>query len=134
MIHQENHDDQRSKIIMRLLFTILIIAVAAGIAEWFAPWWTIAIVACIAGFVSRLSSGKAFLAGFCAIALLWLIFALWRDIPNQHILSARMAQLFKLPSYALFIAVTSLLGGLIGGLATWSGAHLKRLLQPVGDY
>jgi len=115
---------------MRLLLTILIIATMAAIAEWFAPWWMAAIVACVAGYASRLSTGKAFLAGFCGIALLWLTFALWRDIPNHHILSTRMAQLFKLPSYILFIVVTAFLGGVLGGLAAWSGAHLRKLFHP----
>ena len=115
---------------MRFLLTILTIAVAAAITEWFAPWWTAAIVAAIAGYVSSLSTGKAFLAGFCGIALLWLVFALWRDIPNNHILSTRMAQLFTLSSYVLYILVTGVIGGIVGGLSAWSGAHLRFLLRP----
>lgn len=112
---------------MRLLFTIFIIAVASAIAEWFAPWWIIAVVAVVAGFLSRLSTGKAFLAGFSGIALLWLVVALYRDLPNDHILSARMAQLFSLPSFGLFIAVIVLIGGIVGGLSAWSGAQIRRL-------
>ena len=126
MMDHENHENQRSKIIMRLLLTILIIAIFAGIAEWFAPWWTAAIVACVAGYASRLSTGKAFLAGFCGIALLWLVFALWRDIPNEHILSTRMAQLFKLPSHMLYLMVTALVGAIVGGLAGWSGSLIRQ--------
>ena len=110
---------------MRFLVIILIIAVVAGLIEWVAPWWSVAIVAGIAGAMSRLSPGKAFLAGFCGIALLWLFFALWRDIPNHHILSTRMAQLFNVPSYLLFIVVTSLVGGIIGGLAALSGRLIR---------
>lgn len=113
---------------MRLLISIIIITVLAGFAEWFAPWWAAAIVAGIVGLYQP-STGKAFLVGFCGIALLWLGFSLWRDIPNEHILSTRMALLFKLPSFALYLGVTALLGGLIGGLSAWSGAHLKRIIQ-----
>jgi hypothetical protein len=112
---------------MRLILTILIIAVVASIAELFLPWWSAALLAAIAGYTSSFSTGKAFLAGFCGIALLWLAVMLYRDIPNGHILSARMAQLFKLPSYALYMFVTVLTGGMIGGLAAWSGAHLRKL-------
>jgi hypothetical protein len=114
---------------MRLFLTILTIAVIAAISEWFFPWWTAAIVAGAAAYAARLFPGKAFLAGFCGVALLWLAFALYREMPNHHILSARMAQLFHLPSYALYIAVTALIGGLAGGLAAWSGAQLRILLR-----
>jgi hypothetical protein len=114
---------------MRFLLSIVIIAIFGAIIEWFFPWWTIAIVALALGYLSKLSTWKAFLAGFCGIALLWLGFALWRDIPNQHILSSRMALLFKLPSFGWYLAVTAILGGLIGGLSAWSGVHLKRMIQ-----
>ncbi|MEO6830900.1 MAG: hypothetical protein ABI378_01615 [Chitinophagaceae bacterium] len=113
---------------MRFVLSILLLALVAGFAEWFAPWWTAAIVAFIIGLYQP-TTGKAFLAGFCGIALLWLGFALWRDIPNEHILSTRMALLFKLPSFGLYLSVTAILGGLIGGLAAWSGAQLKRVNQ-----
>ncbi len=115
---------------MRLLITTLLIAITAGIAEWFAPWWTVALVAGIAGYVSGLSSGRAFIAGSCGIALLWLSFTLYRDMPNDHILTTRMAQLFSLPSSVLFITVTALIGGIVGGLAAWGGAHLRLFAYP----
>ena len=116
---------------MRFLLTILTIAVTAAIAEYILPWYFIAITAFIIGINARLTTAKAFLAGFIAIATLWLIFTLIADIPNHHILSTRMAKLFKLPHYTLYIAVTSLIGGLVGGLSTWSGAHLRRLFNPI---
>jgi hypothetical protein len=114
---------------MRLLLAITIIASTAGIAEYAVglPWFFTAILACTVGLNSHLTTARAFLAGFIAIATLWLLFALIRDIPNHHILSTRMAQLFKLPHYSLYIALTSLIGGLAGGLSAWSGAHLRRL-------
>ena len=115
---------------MRLLLTILLIAIAAAVAEWFFPWWTAAVVAGAVVYVAKLSAGKAFGAGFCGIALLWLAFALYRDIPNHHILSIRMAQLFHLPGYSLFIAVTVFIGGIVGGIGAWSGAQLRKLLRP----
>jgi hypothetical protein len=117
---------------MRLLLTIVQIAVIAAIAEYFLPWYFIAIAAFIVGIGTKLSTGRAFLAGFIAIATVWLIFALIADIPNHHILSSRMAQLFKLPHYSLYIAVTVLIGGLVGGLSAWSGAHLRKLTNPHG--
>ncbi len=109
---------------MKLLLSIILIALLAGMAEWLAPWWSLAVVAALVAFLLKLRPGKAFLAGLLGIGLLWLGVVLWRDIPNGHILSARLAKLFKLPGYALFIAVTAVLGGLIGGLSAWAGAQL----------
>jgi hypothetical protein len=109
---------------MKLLLSILLIALLAGIAEWFAPWWSLAAAAAMVAFLLKLRPGKAFLAGFLGIGLLWLGFVLWRDIPNGHILSERLAKLFKLPNHTLFIVVTAVLGGLLGGLSAWAGAQL----------
>ena len=74
-----------------------------------------------------LTPGKAFLAGFMGIGLSWMTVFLWRDIPNQHILSERMGNLFGLPSHVLFLLVTVVIGALLGGLGSWSTALLRRL-------
>jgi hypothetical protein len=115
---------------MRLLLTIIIIAIAAAIAEWTtAIWWTAALVAGIGGLVSKLRTGEAFLAGFWGIAVMWLTFALWHDMANHHLLSQKMAQLLHLPSYLLYIIVTFLLGGVAGGLPAWAGAQLRVMFR-----
>jgi hypothetical protein len=110
---------------MRIFLTIVLIALLALLLEWFAPWWTALLVAAVIGFASGLRPGKAFLAGLLGIGILWLAVALFRDIPNQHILSQRMAMLFALPSFWLYIAVTAVFGGLLGGASAWSAALLR---------
>jgi hypothetical protein len=111
---------------MKFLITIILIAVCSAVAEYFLPWWTIAIVAFMVAIAMPLKPGKAFLSGFVGIALFWLCAALMKDIPNEHILSSRMAVLFfKKPNYDLFILVTVLVGGLVGGMAAWSGALIR---------
>ena len=116
---------------MRLLLTILTIAILGAVAEWTTSvWWTAALVAGIAGAVCRLRTGEAFLAGFWGVALLWLSFVLWKDIANHHLLSARMAKVIHLPSYLLYIIVTFIVGGIVGGLPAWAGAHLRKLFMP----
>lgn len=114
---------------MRKLITILIIALLAGIATWFLPWWMIAVVCFLIAVVMQLTPKKGFGAGFWGIALLWLAVILFRDIPNDHILSARMAKVFSLPHYSLFILVTLLIGGLVGGLAGWAGGWMNKAFR-----
>lgn len=107
---------------MRFLLATISIAVLSGIAELFLPWWIISVVAFVIAFLFRFRPGKSFLAGFCGIAIFWLTAALFCDIPNEHILSHRMAELFHLPGYLLFMLVTAVVGGLVGGMAAMAGS------------
>jgi len=111
---------------MKLIGSVILVGILSAVAELLLPWWSVAIVCFIVAVFARQGGARAFLMGFLGIGLLWLVEALVRDIPNHHILSTRMAAIFKLPSYGLFIVVTIVIGGLVGGLAAWSGA----LLQP----
>ncbi len=111
---------------MKFLITVVTIAVLSGIAEQFAPWWSVAVVAFIVSLFLVQRPGKSFLAGFCGVALCWLSIALFLDVANEHILSSRMAGLFHLPGYGSFMAVTVCLGGLVGGLAAWAAALIKK--------
>ena len=63
------------------------------------------------------------------IGLFWLTACIIHDSANGHILSARMAALFHLPNYVMFIVVTVFIGGLVGGLSAWAGA----LIRPKND-
>ena len=110
---------------MKQLFSILLIAILSAIATAFFPWWMVAIVTF--SVVALVRPTRPFLIGFAGVALFWLALILMRDIPNQHILSQRMSKLFSLPHYSIFIIVDVLLGGLVGGLAAWSAAAMRKL-------
>jgi hypothetical protein len=99
---------------MRFLYSILIVAVLSAVAEYFLPWWSMAVVCFLVAIFMKWSGRKSFLMGFCGVGMLWLILALLRDVA-----------LFHLPNYGLFILVTVIIGGLVGGLAAWAGALLS---------
>lgn len=109
---------------MKFLVTVILIALLCFAAEWLLPWWSIAVVTFVISHFAGHRPGRSFWSGFSSVGLCWLIAALWRDIPNNHILSTRMAALFHLPDYMLFIVVTVFVGALIGGLSAWAGALL----------
>lgn len=111
---------------MRALNTTILTIAACALAEWLMPWWTVALVAFVIAILAALRPGKAFLTGFLGVGLWWLIAALYRDIPNHHILTTRMAGVFSLPSYWLYILVTVIIGGLTGGMAAAAGALVNR--------
>ena len=111
---------------MRLLLTILLIAVLSFIAGLYLPWWSIALVSFLVAFLIPQGMGRSFLSGFLGILLLWGILALWIDIKNESILSQKIAQLFPLGgSSVLMILVAAIIGALVGGFAAMSGASLR---------
>ena len=110
---------------MRFLAGVILIAVLSAVAEYFLPWWSIAIVAFLVSLFMGYKPGRSFMAGFSGVGLMWLVAALWHDGANHHILSTRMAGLFHLPAYGLFIFVTVLIGTLLGGLASLSASFFR---------
>lgn len=114
---------------MRLLPAIVLIALLSFVARQWLPWWSIAPVSVLVCFGFKLSAARGFLAGFVGVWLFWFAIAWLRDWRNEHMLSARMAELFQLPGSMVFLLLGSLVGALVGGLAGWSGALLRRAVQ-----
>lgn len=111
---------------MRFFLAILSIIILSAIIAPFSPWWIIAVITFLVCLVLGTKAGSSFFAGFLGIAIYWLIMALIKDIPNEHILSTRMAKLFQLPGYGLFMVVTIFIGGLVGGMAALSAAYIRK--------
>ena len=109
---------------MKFLIQIIVIVLLAWIAEMFLPWWSIAIAAATGGFLVK--SKANFLAGFLAIALLWLVKALLIDLAAAVPLADKVAKILLVNSKALLLLVTAVLGGLVGGFGALTGSLLKR--------
>lgn len=112
---------------MKLLVAIILTALLSFVGGLYLPWWSIAIAACVSVLLIPLGRGRAFLAGFGGVFLLWFLLALWIDIKNQHILSRKIAEIFPLggSSFAI-ILVTAVIGALVGGLGALSGSYLRK--------
>jgi hypothetical protein len=111
---------------MKILVSIILIALIAFVCGLYLPWWTIAIAAFLVALIIPQFPWKAFLSGFAAIFILWAFLAWWKDLINDGILAAKMAELFGLPSNSLMmVLITAVVGGLIGGFAALSGAYLR---------
>ena len=110
---------------MKFIMSVILMMLLVAAAEYFFPWWTMAVASFIVSAFVRQKPGRAFLMGFLGIALFWFMACMLHDGVNNHILSTRMAALFHLPDYTLFIAVTVLIGGLVGGLSAWAGALIR---------
>ena len=103
------------------LLTILFIVALGQFCHYGLPWWALAPIAGIAGWLFPQSALRCFLAGFAGGFLLWLMAALWLDMANDSILSGKIGQLFMGISSGKVLLLTAFLGGLIAALACLTG-------------
>lgn len=132
---------------MRIALRLLLIAAATYLLMPITPWWSAACVGFGVGLVLSERRRKhifetrrqfppfSFWAGFVAVAAAWGLMAFFQDLANQSLLSNRMVQLVASTSAPIefgqyyLIAVTSLIGGLIGGLSTLTGNSLGEAIR-----
>jgi uncharacterized membrane protein YhaH (DUF805 family) len=106
-----------------LFLVILILCFASG---YFLPWWVVAIAAFLAAYFIGKKPGSSFFSGFAAVFIVWTVLALFKSIPNEHIMAKRMAEVLPLHNWVLLLLLTAFIGGLVGGMAALSGLLLKR--------
>ena len=107
----------------------LIIFIVTAILQLFTPWWTIALVPFLIIIWRPSTSLHAFLTGFLAIALLWFFYGLYLHINTEGVMSNRIAEIFSLPNGILLLVVTTIVGGMIGGLSGLSGYFVRKTVQ-----
>lgn len=110
---------------------LILIFVLASAGQLDLPWWSLAVVAFVAGLAIAASGKAAFWAGFAGAALSWMLPAAWLAYQNEGLLAHRMAQLLPLGgSVPALVLVAGLVAGLSGGLATLAGVWLRQAFQP----
>lgn len=115
---------------MKFLLSLLATSVCCIVLGMFTPWWTVAIAAGSVGALMHRSGLQSFFSGFLGVALAWLGITLWINHSNGGIFSARMAQVLPVGGQVLYLhLITALLGGLIGGLAAWSGTSIRSIFN-----
>jgi hypothetical protein len=111
---------------MKFLVAIILTALLAFISGLFLPWWGIAVTSLLVAIIIHQKAGKAFVSGLLGVLLLWTGLALWMDIKNNGVLSAKIASVLPLGGNSiLLILVTGLVGGLVAGFAAMSGSFLR---------
>jgi hypothetical protein len=114
---------------MRFAVAILLTLVLNFVSGLVFPWWIIAPVGLLVGYFVNLAPSKSFLAGFLACFILWAGLALYTDIANEHILATRVGALFTLRQPILLVLITGFIGGLTTGMASLTGALLRKNLK-----
>ncbi|MDX1910590.1 MAG: hypothetical protein SFV22_03845 [Saprospiraceae bacterium] len=119
--------------IKNFLIGVLVIFLLGNLCRLGLPWWILAPLAAIAGWIIPKSGYGAFLSGFTGGFLCWLIAAWLPDQSNSSLLSTKVGQLFLGASPVTLLLVTALMGGLIGAMGALTG-HLAKdaLTKPAG--
>lgn len=108
---------------MKFIVQVVVIALLGWLLTLFLPWWAIAVAGFAGGYA--LKSKADFAAGFVAIALLWLLHALLVNMNAAVPLAEKVAALLMLNSKTGLFAVTSLIGGIVGGFSAHTGSLLR---------
>ena len=111
---------------MKFITALLLTALLSFVTGLYLHWASLAVMAFFVGILVHQKAGKAFLAAFLALFLLWGGLALWMDLRNTHLLSGRVGELLGLGNNSLLLVlITALIGGLVAGFAAMSGSYLR---------
>lgn len=111
------------------MIEIILIALISLVAQLVLPWWSLAIVAFAVCFWHSPGGGRAFLYGFVGVALVWLGYALLIQLQTDGVFVGRMSELlFKSNTSVLPVLVTTVLGGIVGGVAGVAGHFVRQAL------
>ncbi|WP_316792312.1 hypothetical protein [Pedobacter frigoris] len=104
----------------------IVILIASFLLQMVLPWWVIVIISfATCGLIGK--TGKiALWSPFFAILLLWTGMALFKSIPNNHILASRIAEMFGVKSYVLILILSSVLGAFVAGISGYCGYHFRK--------
>jgi hypothetical protein len=114
---------------MKFILSIVLVALvtyAIGIYGNL-PWWSFVVTNLIIAIAVPIKPLQSFIAGALGVSALWAGLAFGIDLANNHILSTKVAQILPLGgSYIALIAVTALVGALLGGLASLTGSFVRK--------
>lgn len=114
---------------MKITAAIILTAFLAYVTGIYStlPWWSFAITSFLVALAVHQKPGKSFLSGFLGLFLLWSVLAFMKDSANEHVLSAKVAQLLlKNSSSIAIILLTGIVGGLVSGFAALTGSYLRK--------
>ncbi len=113
---------------MKFIVSILIIIILGYIGHLFLPFWSIAVVGGLVGaYHAKLSGIRSFFLGFLGAVLLWGIYTILVNNQNDGIIAERIARLFGDMGTIGLILITTLIGGLLGGMGALTGNLGRKL-------
>jgi hypothetical protein len=121
----KNNSSEHLKFVVSILLCALL-GYALGIYGNL-PWWSFVVTNMFIALLIIQKPIKSFMSGALGIGLLWLGLAFVIDNQNHHILSVKVANILPLKgSFQALLAITSIVGFLLGGLASLTGSFMRK--------
>lgn len=110
---------------MKFFISIIVIALLSFIIGQYAPWWSLAIVSFIVTLFINQRPGSAFVSGFLAIFILWILLTLLINAANGSILANRIGGMLGIGENPILLAfISAFVGGIVAGFAALSASYL----------
>lgn len=104
----------------------IVILIASFLLQMVLPWWVIvAISFATCGLIGKTAKISLW-SPFFAILLLWLGMALFKSIPNQHLLASRVAEMIGVKSWWIILVLSTLLGAFVAAVSGFCGYHFRK--------
>jgi hypothetical protein len=114
------------KFLVTLILTMLL-GYLVYLYNGMVPWWGAAVGAFLAGSAVPQKAWHSWMAGFTGMLLLWVVLIVFISQSNQGILAGKMAQILPFGgNTTLLVAVSGLVGGLVGGFSALAGNFLRK--------
>ena len=112
---------------MKMLVSVILVALLSLAAGLYLPWFTIAIVAFLVAILIPQKPVWSFLTGFIALFILWGSLAWYISSSNNNILAGKISLLIiHIQSPAILILLTALIGALVAGFAALAGSYVHK--------
>ncbi len=103
----------------------LIILIASFLLQLLAPWWVIVVCSFVTcGFIGKTAKISLW-SPFLAIFFLWIGMAVYKSIPNEHLLANKVAEMLMVKSWILILVLSALLGGFAAAISGFCGYHFR---------
>lgn len=104
----------------------LVILIASFLLQLVLPWWIIVVISfATCGLIGKTAKISLW-SPFFAIMVLWIAMALFKSIPNHHLLVGKVAEMFGLNAWWLILAITAIFGGFIAAISGFCGYHFRK--------
>ena len=106
----------------------IVVLIASFLLQLVLPWWIIVIISfATCGLIGK-TAKLSLWSPFFAIVLLWIGMALFKSIPNQHLLVSKVAQMFGVQTWWLILALTAILGGFTAAISGYCGYQFRKAI------
>jgi hypothetical protein len=107
------------------ILTILIVVFLNPVA----PYWMVMIGIFLVATLIKPTGGGAFFGGALGMGLAWIGQSIYIGLVTASPLPDRMGELMGMGSGMTLVAITGVLGFLLGGLSAWSGTLFRKLFK-----